>query len=44
MEIATIINLLILLANLAVCALNVKLYTERMKDRNMNARANATKP
>lgn len=32
-------SLLILLANLCVFALNVKLYTEAMKDRNMNIRA-----
>jgi len=36
---ATTINLLILLANLAVLGLNLKLYTEMLKDAAMNRRA-----
>lgn len=35
----TLIDLLILLANLAVFGMNIKLYTEGMKDRNMAERA-----
>ncbi len=34
-EILTLINVLVLLANLAVFGMNIKLYTEGMKDRNM---------
>jgi hypothetical protein len=34
----TVVNLLILLANLGVLALTVKLYTEILKDKNMSAR------
>lgn len=32
-------SLLILLANLAVLGLNIKLYTEILKDKNMDSRA-----
>jgi hypothetical protein len=35
---ATITNLIILLANLVVLALNLKLYTEILKDKAMDAR------
>lgn len=35
----TLVNVLILLANIAVLGLNLKLYTECLKDRKMDSRA-----
>lgn len=40
---STAVNLLILLANLAVFGLNLKLYTEALKDSAMNRRSKAAK-
>jgi hypothetical protein len=38
-EFSLLMSLLVLLANLSVLALNVKLYTEVMKDKNMDRRS-----
>ena len=40
----TIINLLILLSCLGVLGLNIKLYTEILKDARFNARAKRRRP
>jgi len=41
--VTTVVNLLILIANLGVLALTIKLYTEILKDKNMSARASQSK-
>jgi Tfp pilus assembly major pilin PilA len=38
-----LINLLILIANIGILALNVKLYTEYFKDRSISKRGNNAK-
>lgn len=43
-EIFTIINLLILLANIGVLALSTKLYTEHFKDKAFDQRAKKKLP
>jgi hypothetical protein len=43
-ELITVANVMILLANLAVFGLSLKLYTELMKDKNMNSRMGKSEP
>ena len=39
-----VINIGFLLANLMILALNIKLYTEMLKDKSMDRRATASAP